>query len=137
MDDRQSLFWRLNRPKLQEFDEISEIPEIMEESVFVGMNKNNQNISKKIKVSQKKMTRTNRRLSLGPDMSGLQLDSKNRVNTLEERSIRAEVALRSGRDLAMKGKGKERTSSIESEEDSDWTPSKKGKKDKKTLSKKK
>ena len=40
-DHPQSLFRPLDRPKLQEFDEISEIPEIMEESVFVGMNTNN------------------------------------------------------------------------------------------------
>ena len=81
------------------------------------------------------MERSNRRQSLAPEMSGLQFQSTNRLKTLEERSIRAEVALRSGRDLAMNGKGG--TSPIKSEEDLDWTPSKKGKKGKKTLSIKK
>ena len=37
IDDRQSLFRPLDRPKLQEFGEISEI---MGENVFVGMNIN-------------------------------------------------------------------------------------------------
>jgi hypothetical protein len=69
---------------------------------------------------------SNRRQSLAPEMSGLQFQSTNRLKTLEERRIPAQVALRSGRDLAMKGNGG--TSPIKSEEDLDWTPSKKGQK---------
>ena len=65
-------------------------------------------------------------------MSGLQLQPTNRPKALEERSIRAQVALRSGGEIARKGKGG--TSPIKSLEDLDWTPGKKGKK---SLSKKK